>query len=250
MAANKPRSRGKHYESYMRERRRVQSFLRRAKKRGYVFGDDVLPDIPKRITEASVRRLQRLTPAALYKKALYVTDATTGEVVGGLEGRAIERSRAAKKAAARRKGVAPAAQGQFEGYEGYGAPQDLVNRQSYEYLPREDLMIIDSFRARIERSAKESAENPRIDYPAYQMQLLAEWESMFSPELIAAVLKEAWDGKPEGNVIDESFFLYESQAQRVTPQLADLFLKHGLVSREQRERLGDMMEGQDEFVLY
>ena len=83
-------------------RKAVSNFFRKARsmaKRGYVT-DAVLPKEPKKITEASVRRIKKIS-SDLYKKSYYVTE--EGEVISGEEGRKYERSRAAKKAAETRK---------------------------------------------------------------------------------------------------------------------------------------------------
>lgn len=83
-------------------RKAVSAFFRKARsmaKRGYVI-DAVLPEEPKKITEASVRRIKKIS-ANLYKKSYYVTE--EGEVISGEEGRKYERSKAAKKAAETRK---------------------------------------------------------------------------------------------------------------------------------------------------
>ena len=83
-------------------RKAVSAFFRKARsmaRRGYVI-DAVLPKEPKKITEASVRRIKKIS-ADLYKKSYYVTE--EGEVISGEEGRKYERSRSAKKAAETRK---------------------------------------------------------------------------------------------------------------------------------------------------
>lgn len=83
-------------------RKAVSAFFRKARsmaKRGYVI-DAVLPKEPKKITEASVRRIKKIS-SDLYKKSYYVTE--EGEVISGEEGRKYERSRSAKKAAETRK---------------------------------------------------------------------------------------------------------------------------------------------------
>ena len=54
---------------YLKERRRIQQFLYRAKKRGYEFAKNVLPKIPKTVTEKSIARLQKISPTSLYEKA-------------------------------------------------------------------------------------------------------------------------------------------------------------------------------------
>lgn len=83
---------------YNRERDRLRKQLARMAKRGYVFTQEMLPARPKRITAASVRRLQRITTEYLYKKALYV-DPTTGEAMPGLQGRKLEAQRRAQRSA-------------------------------------------------------------------------------------------------------------------------------------------------------
>ena len=83
-------------------RKAVSNFFRKARsmaRRGYVI-DAVLPKEPKKITEASVRRIKKIS-ANLYKKSYFVTE--EGEVISGEEGRKYERSKSARKAAETRK---------------------------------------------------------------------------------------------------------------------------------------------------
>lgn len=88
---------------YEKNRKRIQRFLNRAEARGYQFQEGVLPKIPKRITKASVRRLQKLTTHELYKKSVYGGEATYGEIVSGVKGREAEKKVRALKSAATRK---------------------------------------------------------------------------------------------------------------------------------------------------
>lgn len=67
--------------------------------RGYVI-DATLPKKPKRITEASVRKVEKVS-SELYKKSSFVTE--DGKVISGEEGRKYERKRSARKAAETRK---------------------------------------------------------------------------------------------------------------------------------------------------
>ena len=83
-------------------RKAVSNFFRKGRsmaRRGYVI-DAVLPKEPKKITEASVRRIKKIS-SNLYKKSYFVTE--EGEVISGEEGRKYERSRSARKAAETRK---------------------------------------------------------------------------------------------------------------------------------------------------
>lgn len=88
---------------YKKQRKRIQNFLSKARKRGYIFPENVLPPIPKRITKASVLRLSKLTSAELYKKAEYGGKETYGEIVPASEGLKLEKQARAKKAAETRK---------------------------------------------------------------------------------------------------------------------------------------------------
>lgn len=85
-------------KAYAKERNRLKSFVRRAEKRGYSFPDTLIPSIPKRKTEASIRKLKKLTKDVLYSKATYGGEATFGEIVSGKEGLNLERKLRAKKA--------------------------------------------------------------------------------------------------------------------------------------------------------
>lgn len=89
--------------AYSKQVKRIKQFISRAEKRGYQFDNSVLPQRPKRVTQASVRKLAKLTPDKLYKKAVYGGLATDGEIVPAIEGRKLERSLRAKKAAQTRK---------------------------------------------------------------------------------------------------------------------------------------------------
>ena len=79
-------------------RKAVSAFLKKARsmaRRGYVI-DATLPKEPKRITEASVRRIKKVS-SELYKKSSFVTE--DGKVISGEEGRKYERKRSGRKAA-------------------------------------------------------------------------------------------------------------------------------------------------------
>ena len=89
--------------AYSKQIKRIKQFIRRAEKRGYQLDENVIPKRPKRVTQASVRKLAKLTPEKLYQKAVYGGLASEGEIVPGIEGVKLERSLRAKKAAETRK---------------------------------------------------------------------------------------------------------------------------------------------------
>lgn len=77
---------------YYSQRSRIKRFIREKEKLGYIFPDDVLPQIPKNITEASVRRLKKLDAKHLYEKSYYQTN-ILGEVITGKEYNILQRKK-------------------------------------------------------------------------------------------------------------------------------------------------------------
>ena len=77
-------------KAYNKQIKRIRQFVRRAERRGYVFPETIIPQKPKKITQASVRRLQSITPARMYKKAEYM-DYSTGESISGTKARKAEK---------------------------------------------------------------------------------------------------------------------------------------------------------------
>lgn len=84
---------------YKKQRSRIQSFLSKGRKKGYIFAENALPKIPKKIKLESVERLRKITPETLYKKAVYVSR-ETGEMETPQEHRKQVRKQAIEKAKA------------------------------------------------------------------------------------------------------------------------------------------------------
>lgn len=116
---------------YAKERNRLKSFVRRAEKRGYSFPDTLIPSIPKRKTEASIRKLKKLTKDVLYSKATYGGEATFGEIVSGKEGLKLERKLRAKKASRTRKANKEAEQRFWTSTDGTKVPVTEVPALAY-----------------------------------------------------------------------------------------------------------------------
>lgn len=83
--------------AYKKERARISKQISSMRKRGYLVPDEVLPQAPKKITEASIRRLKAITPKALYEQSEYM-EQSTGEIIAGRRGRYYEREIATAKA--------------------------------------------------------------------------------------------------------------------------------------------------------
>lgn len=84
-------------QEWKKELKRLQQFIRRAKKRGYTFPDDIVLETPKRITKKQLSKIKGINPQTLYSQAEFYNP-TTGETISGLEGRTFERKRSARKA--------------------------------------------------------------------------------------------------------------------------------------------------------
>lgn len=82
MAVKKRRTQNQ--KAFQKERRRLLQAVNRAKKQGYIFPDNIVPSIPKRVTKKSLERIQLLKPKDLYKKAQYLYE-ETGEIVSAEE---------------------------------------------------------------------------------------------------------------------------------------------------------------------
>lgn len=168
----------KYVTEYRKERSRIQRFIKRAEKRGYVFEDNVIPDIPKNITSGSIRMLQKLTPKELYNRA-HKLDYETGEVISGQVGRDIERSQAAKKSAQTRKSI----------QQNIKIPSIREERQpsqeEYRRFPNEADILVNNWYATLE-----GLQNA----PYYRA--LKSWMDraveQFGTEAVAQMLKEAY----------------------------------------------------------
>lgn len=88
-------------KAYRKERQRIQRQIRRMERRAYDV-PELLPEIPKRITKASVNKLKKITTEYLYSKSRYI-DVDTGEILTGKEGRKQERKESARRSAQTRR---------------------------------------------------------------------------------------------------------------------------------------------------
>lgn len=104
MARTKSQNKGKFWKDYQKERRRITRQLKRMEDRGYFLDKEILPDIPKRVTQASINRLRKIKSTDIYRKARYI-DRETGEIMTGLAGRKHERHVSAMKGAETRRRV-------------------------------------------------------------------------------------------------------------------------------------------------
>ena len=132
-------------QQYKKERNRIQSAMRRLEKQGYVLPDDLLPSVPKKVTQASINRLKKITTEAIYKKSVRL-DVETGEITPGIVARDKARSQRAKEAARRRS---------FK--QEYASPQFYTEPPQYTTFPSGADIIINNFRSDVIGRFPESA---------------------------------------------------------------------------------------------
>lgn len=101
MAKTKPKL-SANQAAWKKEAERIKRFIKRAEKRGYKFEENIVPAMPKRVTQAQLTKIKKLTPEMLYRKATYTISGTQMQV-SGEEGRKRERQQAYIKAQATRE---------------------------------------------------------------------------------------------------------------------------------------------------
>lgn len=98
----KRNKRTKNQKAYQKERRRLLQAVRRAEKQGYIFPEDIVPELPKRVTKKRLEKIQKTKPKQLYKKAEFVYQ-ETGEVVTAEQRKQEVKQEAIRKAKETRK---------------------------------------------------------------------------------------------------------------------------------------------------
>ena len=89
-------------KAYQKERRRLLQAVRRAEKQGYIFPEDVVPELPERVTKKQLENIQKIKPKQLYKKAEFVYQ-ETGEIVPAEQRKQEVKQEAIRKAKETRK---------------------------------------------------------------------------------------------------------------------------------------------------
>lgn len=130
-------------KAYAKQLKRIKQFMRRAEQRGYQFIKNIIPKKPKKIRPESVENLKKITPEKMYKKSVYVGEATYGEIVKGTLGRKFERKAQAQKAAQTRK-QAKQREAQTEQRNYYSTPDNISGDSSFF-----DYMVINEYRRNI-----------------------------------------------------------------------------------------------------
>lgn len=143
-------------KEYRKQRRRIQQFIRRATKRGYIIPETALPKQPKKVTKKSVERLQKITPSTIYQKSKYQPDKTVA-AISATEGRKVERKQASRKAVETKRAR-----------QSLSVFRDTQEKSAYEIAQEKALQKIHDYQ-------KSTEEKQGFLFPK---QVLAEWEEM------------------------------------------------------------------------
>lgn len=123
---------------FKKQQARIKRFIKRAEKRGYEFDKNVIPQMPKRVTQKALKTITNIKPNDLYKQAEYV-DRSTGEYLTGTEGRKIERAIATEKARVTRQKKKKSKEQTVESQEfyyerDYTSADTVIINQFHNYL--------------------------------------------------------------------------------------------------------------------
>lgn len=212
--------------AYSKQVRRIKQFISRAEKRGFHFNENVLPKRPNRITQASVRKLAKLTPDKLYEKAEYAGTLSYGEIVPSIEGLKLERSARANKGAETKK------------YKLAHPTQEPTNTK--EFIPPEnisedtsffDAVVISGFKAHV-RQFNEHASN-----------LLLSWlDKILATNDVHDVATMLNDGAEAGLIVtyqivysQDKLTQYMSEMLDYLPEAGELFKAEMMDAMEEEE---------------
>lgn len=212
--------------AYSKQVRRIKQFISRAEKRGFHFNENVLPKRPNRITQASVRKLAKLTPEKLYQKAEYAGSATYGEIVSGVKGRRLERSLRDKKAAETRKYRLSEPRQEPTNTQGFLPPENISKDTSFF-----DAVVISGFKAHV-RQFNEHASN-----------LLLSWlDKILATNDVHDVATMLNDGAEAGLIVtyqivysQDKLTQYMSEMLDYLPEAGELFKAEMMDAMEEEE---------------
>ena len=210
-------------KAYQKERRRLLQAIRRAEKQGYIFPEDIVPDVPKRVTKKQLEKIQKTKPKQLYKKAKFVYQ-ETGEVVPAEQRKQEVKQEAIRKAKETRK-----------------RKKKISTPNVPTYYPT--ITIIDTIRDRISELTREA--KPPIPIENRKNELLAIFEdnlTLYSDNIIEY---EHYLEEHESEIADLlNVISYDSNAEQVSASFVSLgrILNAKSLSMSQAENLSTMAE--------
>lgn len=210
-------------KAYQKERRRLLQAVRRAEKQGYIFPEDIVPKLPKRVTKKQLEKIQKTKPKHLYKKAKFVYQ-ETGEVVSAEQIKQEVKQESIKKAKETRK-----------------RNKKISAPSVPTYYPT--ISIIDTIRDRISELTREA--KPSIPIDNRKNELLAIFEdtvTMFGDNIIEY---EHYLEAHESEIAELlNVISYDSNAEQVSATFVSLgrILNRQALSISQAENLSMMAE--------
>lgn len=82
-------------KEYQKERRRLLRAVKRGEQEGFIFPEDVVPSLPKRVSKKRLQEIRSIKPKHLYEKAQWL-DKETGELVDAKSALEVKRKRKRK----------------------------------------------------------------------------------------------------------------------------------------------------------
>lgn len=213
----------KNQKAYQKERRRLLQAVRRAEKQGYIFPENIVPKLPKRVTKKLLEKIQKIKPKHLYKKAEFVYQ-ETGEVVPAEQRKQEVKQEAIKKAKETRK-----------------RKKKISSPSVPTYYPT--ISIIDTIRDRISELTREA--KPPIPIDNRKNELLSIFEdtvTMFDDNIIEY---EHYLEAHESEIAELlNVISYDSNAEQISASFVTLgrILNMQALSMLQAENLSAMTE--------
>lgn len=210
-------------KAYQKERRRLLQAIRRAEKQGYIFPEDIVPEVPKRVTKKQLEKAQKTKPKQLYKKAVFVYQ-ETGEVVPAEQRKQEVKQEAIRKAKETRK-----------------RKKKISIPNEPTYYPT--ISIIDTIRDRISELTREA--KPPIPIENRKNELLAIFEDNLTLYSDNITEYEHYLEEHESEIADLlNVISYDSNAEQVSASFVSLgrILNTKSLSMSQAENLSTMAE--------
>ena len=213
-------------KAFQKERRRLLQAVRRAEKQGYIFPEDIIPNIPKRVTKKALEKIQVTKPSALYKIAQYVYE-ETGELVPAEQRKQEVKQQGIAKAKATRK----------------KKPKQSKITVPKEYFPT--IFFLDNFKVRIDELQRE--EKPPVNISFRKNELLIIFEDTVALYEMNGNISEYADylKEHESEIADLlNVISYDSNSENINASFASLgrLLNVTSLSMEQAENLSSMAE--------
>lgn len=221
-------------KEYSKVRKNVLANYRRLLRQGYAI-DVVIPERPKKVTQASIRNIGKFTPAYFRQRAEYITE--TGEIIAGTEAPTYRRREAQISRPLKQK-YTPT-----EPQEYYPEQRDIIRGNALAILakviyiaehPREYDPLSWWRRSRVARIASEQAGKV---IAARANKLLASHDNDFFRQLEESASREnLWDNLQKAMYASSS---YEVEASMV---VVLSILSGGTLGAKELKALSDMEE--------